>query len=396
MQILFQSPLLLAAALTEIGIVAVWLWQQVLMNRIHREGLRVSVEPGGDSEQSVTVIIPAKNEAERIGETLRHLLEQNHDNLRIIISDDRSDDGTAQVASGIAANDPRVSILRIDALPPQWMGKSHAMWHAAKQVDSDWLLFIDADCHILPNGLVSALRYANRRKADLLSLWPRDGSVGFWERLLLPLCGAMIVIWYGRSTQHGGGPVSFANGQFLLVRRDAYWAVGGHESVRDRLIEDIPFAERLQAAGHHVVSAIGADVCSVRMYDSLRELVRGWQRIYIGVLTPAQIALCMLSIVVGSLVPYVTVPYCLHRVCRGDGVVALTFLVLGGIHLAALMATSIRFFSIAYCRLRYLWLYPLSCLGVLAILAGSLVRRLRRTTVEWRGTRYDVRSSRIE
>lgn len=388
--------ILIVVGLIQVLVIFVWVWQQFLINAIRRDGLIVGESPSDVIGEPITVIIPARNEASRIGETLGHLLQQDYPNMQAIVADDRSDDGTSGVVLAKAAGDGRVSVLRIDSLPDGWMGKSHAMWRAAQAASTDWLLFIDADCHLLPGGLTRAMEFARRHKADLLSLWPRDGSRGFWEQLLLPLCGAMIVIWYGRATRGERGKATFANGQFMLVRRDVYSSVDGHASVRDALIEDIPFASRLMDAGHRVISAIGTDVCRVRMYESLSDLVRGWQRIYIGVLRPWQIGLCMVSIVVGSLAPYVLIPICCVQFARGEGV---GWAVLGGmavIHLAALMATSVRFFSLAQCRLWFLWVYPLSCMGVLGILGSAWARSFGRARVEWRGTRYDVRHARID
>lgn len=384
------------AGLIQVAIIAVWVMQQFIIRSMVRDGLHVDDGESSGIAESLTVIIPARNEAGRIGETLRVLLKQQCPGLRVLVVDDRSEDGTFDVVRQVSAGDDRVSAMRIEALPSGWMGKSHALWCASQQIDTDWLLFLDADCHVLPRGLSNAMQYALRRKADALSLWPRDGSRGFWERLLLPLCGAMIVIWYGRSARDSSGAVAFANGQFILVRRDAYMKVDGHRGVRAAIIEDVPLARRLKAHGFRVLSAVGADVCVVRMYESLGELVRGWQRIYIGVLTPTQIGLCMLSIVLGSLAPYVVVPICAWHAIHGGGVWWQVFLVLSGVHFIALITMSIRFFGIAHCRLRYLWLYPLSCIGVLAILGAALVRSIGRSTIEWRGTRYDVRRSNIE
>ncbi|MBX3395571.1 MAG: glycosyltransferase [Phycisphaerae bacterium] len=385
----------LLAALLQVAVIFVWIWQHVIMNRARRDGMFVEDDPANSAQESLTVIVPARNEATRITDTLQHLLSQDYPDFRIVVVDDRSDDDTAGMVRAAAGGDPRVSVQRIETLPKGWMGKSHAMWCAAQQATTHWLMFVDADCHVLPRGLVNAVHYAGTGTLDMLSIWPRDGSVGFWERLLLPLCGAMIVIWYGRSARDKDH-VAFANGQFLLVRREVYFSVDGHRAVRDALIEDIPLARRFRAAGFRIASAIGPDICCVRMYASLRELFRGWQRIYIGVLTPLQIALCMASIVVGSLTPFITIPICLSRVLHGGGLVWQVFCGLGVLHLAMLMTTSVRFFSIARCRIRYLWLYPLSCIGVLLILGAALFKSLRKSNVEWRGTHYQVRRTRIE
>jgi len=393
---MWLTALLFSLALIQVAVILVWLWQHVEMNRIEREGLRVANRPRFDEPPPLTVIIPARNEAGRIAECLRSLLRQDYPGLQVIVVDDRSSDGTAECVNNALAGDHRCRVHRIEALPEGWGGKSHALWIGAGMADTPWLLFLDADCRVEPDGLSSALQYAIEQRADLLSLWPRDASEGFWERLLIPLCGAMIVIWYGRRDAHDPtASTAFANGQFLLCRREAYEAIGGHAAVKDALVEDIPLARLAKARGLSVLSAIGTDIFRVRMYASLREVVSGWRRIYMGVLSPTQILFCALSILIGSLPPFVVLPILLT--CRPihAGPWFFIFVSLCAAHLAALMATSIRFFSIAQCKLRYLWLYPLSCLGVMGILGTAFVQTFAQSEIQWRGTSYRVQRSRI-
>ncbi|MFQ5424662.1 MAG: glycosyltransferase [Phycisphaerae bacterium] len=393
------DPLLSLALLAETAVIGVWLWQHVEIGRIHREGLRVpSVEADDQTSDCppLTVIVPARNEAGRIKECIESVLGESIASMQVIVADDRSEDDTAGAVRAAAGGDRRVCLYRIDALPPGWLGKSHALWSAAQTATTEWLLFLDADCRILPGGLRSALRYALDRRLDFLSLWPRDGSVGFWERVLIPLCGAMIVIWYGsRRINDPRFADAFANGQFILVRRDAYLAMGGHAAVRDALIEDIPLARRAKASGLHTHAALGTDIYSVRMYGSLLEVVRGWRRIYVGVLRNHQIVLCVGSILAGSLLPFGLIGACLGPVVRGAGGWWTVWLIAGLVHLVALVLASLRFFGLARCRLDYLLFYPLSCAGVLAILAAALVQRVRGGAVTWRGTEYRVDTSTI-
>jgi len=377
-------------------VIAFWVWQHVEMGRVAREGLRVPVLTAPNDAPWVTIIVPARDEAARIGGCVRSILDQEYPSLRLIIADDRSIDGTADVARTAASGDPRLSIHRIGELPPGWSGKSHALWDAAQRTDAPWLLFVDADCQLLPGAVGAAIRYASERCVDFLTLWPRDGSIGFWERLLAPLCGAMIVLWYGRRRVNDpAAPDAFANGQFILVRRDAYFSFGGHSKVRDAIIEDIPLARAAKAAGVRVLSALGVDVVMVRMYASLAEIVRGWRRIYVGVLSPGRIGWSIASIVVGSLAPYAVIAFTLPNVLRGAGGWSAAWLALACAHLVALMITSVRFFSLARCRIRYLWLYPLSCIGVLIILFAALVKSIGQSRIQWRGTTYSVEKSTI-
>lgn len=393
---MWMNTLLIVGAILQSSIIVIWLWKHVEMNRIDRDGLRIVNRPIRGPLPTLTIIVPARNEAFRIGHCVASVLAQDYPGLRLLVVDDRSNDGTAMRVEQAAAGDKRGSVYRIDQLPEGWNGKSHAAWCGAQIADTEWMLFLDADCRLEPGGLASAVNYALEAKADLLSLWPRDSSEGFWERLLVPLCGAMIVIWYGRaSATEKRTKRAFANGQFLLIRRASYMLFGGHEAVKKALVEDIPLAQTARDHGLSVRSAIGTDICCVRMYNGLNEVTSGWQRIYLGVLTPMQIFLCAVSILVGSLPPYVVVPVLLWRMPIHDLPWALGFMLLGALHLIALMATSIRFFSIARCRIRYLLLYPLSCVGVLLILGAAFVRSLGRSKITWRGTSYLVRGSAI-
>jgi len=388
--------LLIIAALSQMLVIVAWLWQHVEINRIRRLGPFPAPDLNQGSLPAVSVIIPARNEADRIGDCIASVVAQELADMRVLVMDDRSSDRTAEVALHASQGDLRIQVRRVDALPPGWGGKSHALWVGAKHADAEWLLFLDADARVHPGGIAAALALAQQTAADLLSLWPRDGSITFWERLLVPLCGAMIVIWYGRNTQPNTPPsAAFANGQFLLIRRSAYDAIGGHAAVRDALVEDIPLARLAQARGFRVVSVLGRDICTVRMYRSLGEIVSGWRRIYVGVLSPWQIAGCAASILIGSVPPYVLLPILWRAYCTSPSGVTLAFFSLSVAHLVALMATSLRFFSLARCRLRYLLLYPLSCLGVLGILAAAWLRALRGGQITWRDTIYRVSGTTI-
>jgi cellulose synthase/poly-beta-1,6-N-acetylglucosamine synthase-like glycosyltransferase len=273
------------------------------------------------------------------------------------------------------------------------MGKSHACSLGATRARGDWLLFLDADVRLHPGAIRSAVHYAQQHRLDLFSLWLRDGSVGFWERLLVPLCGAMIVIWYGRAAARASPRGrAFANGQFLLIRRNVYESLGGHARVRRALIEDVPLACAAAADGHAVGSAVAPELATVRMYRGLRQTLRGWQRIYLGVLSPAQMLGCIISLLSGSALPIVLLPlaaaFWFHD---PQSRWAAAWTILSAAHLAVLTTVSLRFFSLARCRLRYLLLYPLSVVGVLGILLAARAARLSRRRVRGRGPTYDAR-----
>ncbi len=234
---------------------------------------------------SLAIVIPARNEADNIEGCLNSVLAQDYPGFRVIVVDDRSEDDTAGIVRRIAAADPRVTLVSNHALPAGWMGKTHALHVGGQAAVEDWMLFVDADCRLDAPAARVAVATALQRKAGLVSLWPRQAEGGFWEHLLIPLCAGIIALWYGSADQ---SPTSrrrpFANGQFLLLSRDAYRRIGGHEAVREALIEDVIIAERARVAGVRAWVGSGAQLFSVRMYTSLEAILRGWSRIYVGAL----------------------------------------------------------------------------------------------------------------
>lgn len=229
---------------------------------------------------SVTAIIPAKDEAATIAACLASVRAQAYPGLDVIVVDDRSTDGTADAARAAADGDPRVRIRSIEHLPAGWTGKTHALHEAAKSAKGDWIWFIDADTRHEPESLSIAMEYARRHGAKLMSLLPEMRCETFWEKVVQPLEGIVLMRTYPLSrVNNDRDPLAFANGQYILVERAAYEAIGGHAHVRDRFVEDIGLARRVKATGRPIRTAVSSEISSTRMYTSLPSLVRGWARI---------------------------------------------------------------------------------------------------------------------
>lgn len=362
--------------------------------RVRREGLLlrplVDDEERTDAWPSVSVVIPARNEASVLAECLRNVLSQDYPNLSVVIADDRSEDDTAAIAERIARHDGRVQVLRVAELPRGWMGKSHALWSATRQSTADWLLFLDVDCTLRAHAIRTAIREARQRNVEFLSLWPGQAPGGFWEHLLIPLCAAIIALWFGARRR-----VAFANGQFLLVTRDAYQRVGGHQAVRTALIEDIPLAECAALAGVRSWVGSGRELVAVRMYAGRQAIVDGWARIYIGALrSSAKIAASILWLLVGSLLPYVVAVWLAAMLVSPTRPTDLTTVLTSSglclLHLTLLFAASWRFWGLGGCKRAYLALYPLSVLFVIAILVRAWLWLAVRRSVPWRERTYPI------
>jgi GT2 family glycosyltransferase len=225
----------------------------------------------------VSVLIPARNEERSIGRCVAGALAQRYPRLEVLVLDDGSTDGTAAALAAFAG-DGRLRVLRGGPLPPGWVGKCNACQQLGAAAAGAWLLFLDADTAAEPDLVAALLDHAERRGLDLLSLFPFQELGTFWERAVLPpflgLVAAIFPYWrMERPAARPGDVMAF--GQCVLVRREAYRAIGGHGAVRGEVLEDVRLAQALRAAGCRVGIAEGPGLLRARMYHSGAEVVAG-------------------------------------------------------------------------------------------------------------------------
>ncbi len=227
----------------------------------------------------ISIVVPARNEEANIERCIRSLLAQTYSNFEVIAVDDASTDATPQILARLAGH-RRLRIVRSGPLPRGWTGKSHAVCEGVRWAGGAWLLFVDADVTLHPGALDAAYLAAQRSGAGLVSLWARQELVGFWERVVQP-----VLVGVGHATdplqrvsspRHPG--YAFANGQFILVERDAYERIGGHTVVRDEVVEDQMLSWHFKRAGYQMLMMDGTSVLSTRMYTSLSGIWEGWSK----------------------------------------------------------------------------------------------------------------------
>ena len=179
------------------------------------------------------------------------VLAQDYQNFSVLVVNDRSEDPTAAIVREYIAHDSRLRLEQVTSLPAGWTGKAHAMWFGTQQATAEWLLFVNADVTLEPFAVRAAVQEALAKRVALLTAYPRAAREGFWQQVSLPLLGSMLMLWYRPDwVNDPANPMGFVNGQFLLMRRNKYLSgSNGHRSVRDTLIEDVPFGGVAKRAG---------------------------------------------------------------------------------------------------------------------------------------------------
>jgi glycosyltransferase involved in cell wall biosynthesis len=239
----------------------------------------------------VSVIVPARNEQDTLERCLRSIVEQQGVPFELLVVDDGSTDRTRDIIGFFAGvkecpfigQNPSLADVRAfearTPMPEGWTGKANAIWTAANHACGEWLLFTDADTFHEKGSLARAVAEAEQYGADLLSYSPKQELGSLPERMLMPVVFSELATKYKpREVCDPTSPVAAANGQYVLIRRDAYNKAGGHAAVAGDLLEDVALAVRVKEGGGKLRFRVGIGQVSARMYRSLDQLVEGWTK----------------------------------------------------------------------------------------------------------------------
>jgi cellulose synthase/poly-beta-1,6-N-acetylglucosamine synthase-like glycosyltransferase len=324
----------------------------------------------------VTILIPAKDEGIGIRACVESVLAQDYPSFDVIAIDDRSRDETGKILDEIAARDSRLQVMHIDALPPGWLGKCNALHVGAKQASGEWLLFVDSDVTLAADALSSTISLALQRKYDALSILTRLDCRTFLERLMLPLLAGAWAVMYTISwtNEDSRKKTAAANGQFFLIRRSAYEAVGGHEAVKDRIAEDVELMRLLKARDFVTRFFMGAHLASTRMHGDPRQMFNSWARIYSGTSRrkPWRILAASVFVIVAMLSVY-------------PALIWMSFA--AAAHLVLMSAYLAMIYRLSGNQMRYALLAPVAGVLMLGIFALSL-RKCRSGRIVWRDTEF--------
>ena len=270
-----------------------------------------------ESYPLVSLIIPARNEEKKIGQCIKTLKAQTYPKLEVFIIDDFSTDKTVERAKSVIGSDERFKILSLknfkEKKPSGWMGKTYAIQQGTTQTKGEWLLFCDVDDINYDPGLIEkAVEFATIKKLDFLSLVPSNICVSFWEKIIQPIpAGFLIFISPFNKVNDPKSKAAFALGLFILIKHSVFKKIGGYETIKNRVADDVEMAKLVKESGFKIGLAQAQKMMRFRMYERLSEIWEGWSKnIFRGLVQKREIqtkAKQLLILILGLFIVFVMV-----------------------------------------------------------------------------------------
>ncbi len=371
--------LLILIAMAGVAILNALFFPRLESDAPRREGVSGGQVASAAGGASVSVLIPARNEARVLDDTLAGLHAQDDQRLlEILVLDDQSSDATPEIVRQWSRQDARVNLVEGQPLPPGWTGKNWACMQLAQRAVGDVLVFTDADVHWQPGALRALLDTMQRYHAEMFTAWPTQTTQTWGERLVVPM---MMFVLLAYLPEPGVrllpfASLSAANGQCLALRRPAYDLLGGHAAVANQVVEDVALARLAKRQGLRLVMALGNHLIEGRMYHNWPEARDGFAK---NILAghgnwPPALALSGLFHTLLFAWPWVW----LFLAPPGQRAMPLAWIALG-VLVRALTA------AVSGARLRDALLLPVSVLLFWLIAARSLIWHTRRGGPQWKG-----------
>ena len=261
----------------------------------------------------VSILIPARNEEKRIDPCIRGMLQQDYPAYEILILDDRSTDRTFNVVQAYAKRNVRLKVLRGKELPAGWVGKPWACFQLSKKARGEWLFFTDADTEHKPDMLKRTVQMAEQKKADVLTLFTRQITKTWMEILVIPVMAYTLLAFLPArlSLRKNSRFNRFAgvSGQFVFIQRKIYRAFGGHEVVKNEIVEDLNLGKQVVRRGYRLVYGDGSDFSFCRMYTNAREVWEGFSKNFFPAMafSPLYFLNAFLVLILDGVLPFLAV-----------------------------------------------------------------------------------------
>jgi chlorobactene glucosyltransferase len=336
----------------------------------------------------ISVIIPARNEEQDLEKSLASVLQQEGVRLEVIVVNDHSDDRTGEVADAVASQDDRVRVIHNPPLKPGWLGKCNAMEHARLLAKGDYILLTDADIMHHQRSFASAVAHMQNRGLDFFSICPTIECVSFWENVFIPsgIAAASLLFWKP-ADQSGQKDQVGATGALMLSKREMLESIGGLDSIKGEMLDDVSLAWRIHESGGRVDFRVAPQMAQVRMFKDNRHAFWGITKNILAGFDSVWMA------IPGILLPFVVFwSPLIGLACgifqdRGD-LIGLGFL---GIALQLVLLAGVRRFC------KFSWrkavFYPMCAIQCACCLSVAIYHRLCHRAVLWRGRAVTVSPS---
>lgn len=378
-------------------ITAVWVF--LLLNPAHARSFGHRLDPGMDvpgaaeSLPSLTIVVPARNEASMLPQTIPSFCRQEYPDLTVVLIDDHSDDGSDRVIAALKEQHPNLIAINSAPRPPGWMGKCWAVKQGVDVATTDFLLFTDADVLFHPQAARLAMQVLLAGRLDMLSLFPRPVFGQAIEAIgMAGLVSVLSMLFpVGWANDPNRKTVALAAGGFILLRRNPYERVGGHEALKSHMIEDVNLAKRLKADGASVHCRFTQDLATTRMYEGFSDMWEGLSKnAYAGMeFRPERFWVGLIIGMLVNVLPPVYLAGSVIWVCGKPSTLAWTCLLLCivmNLCIVAIHARTIRFLRLPW---YHALLMPVSAALYVVISVNSAWQHHFRGGNVWKGRRYE-------
>jgi len=235
---------------------------------------------GEISGKSISILIPARNEEKNIKDCISSIMNQDYDIFEIIVLNDNSNDNTLSILNELASTNKKLKVINGEALKQGWLGKNYACHQLSREAKGEYFLFIDADVRLNKEAVSSAVKLLeNSKDCRMVSVFPTQVYHSFGEKLIVPLMNWILLSFLPLRLVYKSPNKSFiaANGQFILIDSEVYRSIGGHESVKDKVVEDMELARKVKSR-HRMITAVGGEQINCKMYDSLTSAYNGFSK----------------------------------------------------------------------------------------------------------------------
>jgi chlorobactene glucosyltransferase len=333
----------------------------------------------------ISICVPARNEERGVEACLTSMLEQDYPNFEVIVVDDNSTDATHDILQRLSEKHSNLTIIQGEPLPSDWHGKPFALYQAQKIAKGEYILFADADPVFDHDLLKTSMHIMQDRNLDMFSLLPGSIFSSFWEKAAQPVffgfIGSMTPF---RKVNSPEFPEAMGVGAFTMVEKKLYDRMGGHESLKQEILDDIGLARVAKSFGARLLIADGQKLISIRMYHSLEEIRIGWRKnMFIAMRKSIPRAFYYIFILIALTIS----PYLLFIASwvNGEGFISQS---ISGINLFIILSVNFVFCKELRISTLYMFTFPLGALVFAGVMISSMSQAIFAGTTEWRGRKY--------